>query len=86
MRYKRLKPTHGRGAASRYWFSSYAVEVMAKTLLITAGGFMAIYFFLSATMLSAPPVVSFVVSIDLAGVIMLVLPAYLEEKAVVRKK
>jgi hypothetical protein len=86
MRLKRLKPTHGKGAASRYWFSSYAIEVIAKTLIVTVGGFCGIYFLLSAAMLAAPPLVSFVVSIDLAGIIMLVLPAYFEDKAVVRKK
>ncbi|MEX2683771.1 MAG: hypothetical protein Q6373_019510 [Candidatus Sigynarchaeota archaeon] len=86
MRLKRLKPTHGKGGASRYWFSSYAFEVMAKTLIITAGGFIVLYFLLSAAMLAAPPLASFVVSIDIAGGFMLLLPAYLEDKAVIRKR
>ncbi|MBN2154101.1 MAG: hypothetical protein JW839_21775 [Candidatus Lokiarchaeota archaeon] len=86
MRLKRLKPTHGKGRASRYWLKSYATEVMAKTVIITAGAFTGLYFLLSAALLAAPPLVSFVVSIDLAGVLVLVLPAYLEDKAVVRKR
>jgi hypothetical protein len=86
MRLKKLKPTHGMGAASRYWFSSYSAEVMAKTMLITLGGFAGIFFLFSAAMLAATPLASFVISIDIAGFIMLLLPAYLEDKAVVRKK
>lgn len=86
MRLKRLKPTHGKGAASRYWLKSYAIEVMAKTLIITVGGFSGLYYLLSAAMLAAPALISFVVSIDVAGAFMLLFPAYLEDKAVVRKR
>ncbi len=86
MRLKRLKPTHGKGAGSRYWSGSYAFEVMAKTLIITAGGFAGLYFLLSAAMLAATPLASFVVSIDVAGGFMLLFPAYLDDKAVVRKR
>nr|MDO8085144.1 hypothetical protein [Candidatus Sigynarchaeum springense] len=86
MRLKRLKPTHGKGGASRYWHKSYAFEVMAKTLIVISVGFTGIYLLLSAAMLAAPPLISFVVSIDIAGALMLVIPAYLEDKAVVRKR
>ncbi len=86
MRLKRLKPTHGKGGASRYWRGSYAFEVMAKTLIATAGGFTVIYLLLSAALLSIPPLASFVVSIDVAGGLMLLVPAYLEDRAVVRKR
>ncbi|HME53910.1 MAG TPA: hypothetical protein VKM55_16915 [Candidatus Lokiarchaeia archaeon] len=86
MRVKRLKPTHGKGAKSRYMFGSYQSEVMIKTVLVTLGGFAAIYFFLSLCMIAAPPLISFVISIDAAGIFMLVYPAYLEDKSVIKKK
>jgi len=86
MRAKRLKPTHGKGAKSRYWFGSYAGEVMGKTVLVTLGGFACIYFLFSLFLIAAPPLISFVVSSDVAGVFMLLYPAYLEDKAVIRKK
>jgi len=86
MRVKRMKPTHGKGAKSRYWLGSYQGEVMIKTLLVTLGGFAAIYFFLSLCMIAAPPLISFVISADLAGLFMLVYPSWLEDKAVIKKK
>ncbi len=86
MRLKRLKPTFGKGGASRYWRKSYAFEVMAKTVIITGVGFTGLYLLLSATMLAAPPLVSFVVSIDVAGAFVLLLASYLEDRAVVRKR
>ena len=86
MRVKRLKPTHGKGAKSRYWLGSYQSEVMIKTLFVTLLGFAAIYFFLSLCMMAAPPLISFVISIDAAGIFMLVYPAYLEDKTVIKKK
>lgn len=86
MRVKRLKPTHGKGARSRYWFNSYQSEVMIKTLIVTIVGFDAIYFFLSLCMMAAPPLISFVISADVAGLFMLIYPAYLEDKSIIKKK
>lgn len=86
MRAKRMKPTHGKGARSRYWLGSYQSEVMIKTLFITLLGFTAIYFFLSLCMMAAPPLISFVVSADVAGIFMLLYPSYLEDKSVIKKK
>ena len=86
MRTKRMKPTHGKGARSRYWLGSYQSEVVIKTLIVTLVGFFAIYFFFTLCLMAATPLISFVISADIAGLFMLVYPAYLEEKSVIKKK
>ena len=86
MRAKKLRPTFGKGTSSKYWFDSLVAEVVTKTCIVTLGGFASIYFLLSLMLIAAPSLVSFVVSIDVAGVVILLLPSYIQDKQVIRKR
>lgn len=86
MRAKKLRPTYGKATSSKYWFDSLVAEVITKTCLITLGGFAGMYFLLSLFLIAAPPLVTFVISIDVAGVAMLLLPSYIQDKQVIRKR
>ena len=86
MRAKKLRPTFGKGSQSKYWFDSLVSEVVVKTCVITFGGFAGIYFLLWLALLAAPPLVTFVISIDVAAVFMLVVPSLLQDRQVIRKR
>ncbi len=86
MRTKLLRPSFGRGGSSRFWFNSYEAEVATKAWLFTNGLFAGIYFLCSLVLLAAPHVITFVLSINAAGLVALLYPAFKEDRQVIKKK
>jgi hypothetical protein len=75
-----------KGASSRYMFGSAATEVRVKTLVFTIGGFLGLYFLMALILIAVLPLWSFIISADFAGIFMLVFPAYLDGRQIVRKR
>ena len=75
-----------KGASSRYMFGSAVAEVTVKTIVITIGGFLGLYFLMALILMTVVPLWGFVVSADFAGIFMLLVPAYIDGRQVVRKR
>ena len=86
MRTKLLRPSFGKGGNTRFWFNSHEAEVATKAWLFTNGLFAGIYFLASLVLFAAPHVINFVVSINAAGLVALLYPAFKEDRQVIKKK
>ena len=70
---------------SGYMLNSMKNEVIFKSMIYTLGFFVVIYFLFSLILTATPPLINFVISIDIAAILALVVPRYLDNKHVIRK-
>ncbi|MHA1794416.1 MAG: hypothetical protein ACTSVI_17405 [Promethearchaeota archaeon] len=80
LRSKSLKSTSGKGAASRYWFKSKPGEILIKSSFGINLIFLMLYLLMSLILLMAPPIINFVISVDFAGILTLLLSSYFANK------